>query len=90
MAETSTITVRLNAELKSQLELLAESTQRSKSWLASEAIAAYVAQQAWQIEQIEEALKQAEQPETQWVEHGQVSDWLQSWGSENESETPCP
>lgn len=90
MAETSTITVRLNAELKGKLEQLAESTQRSKSWLAAEAIAAYVEQQVWQIEQIQEALEQAEQPETQWIEHDQVSSWLQIWGDDHESGSPCP
>lgn len=90
MSETSTITVRLNSDLKQKLETLSESTQRSKSWLASEAIAVYVEQQAWQIAQIQEALEQADQPGNPWVEHQQVSNWLQSWGDEDESERPCP
>jgi predicted transcriptional regulator len=42
MSETTTMTVRLSQELKDKLERLAESTKRSKSYLAAEAIAEYV------------------------------------------------
>jgi predicted transcriptional regulator len=40
--ETTTLTVRLSAELKEKLDTLAEHTQRTKSFLAAEAIADYV------------------------------------------------
>jgi predicted transcriptional regulator len=46
MPETTTITVRLNAGLKAKLEALAKSTQRSKSWLAAEAITSYIEQES--------------------------------------------
>jgi RHH-type transcriptional regulator, rel operon repressor / antitoxin RelB len=90
MSETSTVTVRLNAQLKSKLEALAQSTQRSKSWLAAEAIKAYVEQESWQIEQIEAAVQQADVPDTQWVSHEDVSAWLNTWGAEDEAPAPCP
>ncbi|MGB7416545.1 MAG: ribbon-helix-helix protein, CopG family [Thermosynechococcaceae cyanobacterium] len=91
MSETATITVRLDAQLKQTLEALSKSTQRSKSWLAAEAIAAYVDQEAWQLQQVEEALQQAEQPDAQWVPHEKVSAWLNTWGEEDEVATaPCP
>lgn len=90
MSETTTVTVRLDAQLKTKLEALAQSTQRSKSWLAAEAIKAYIEQESWQIEQIEEGLKQANQPDTQWVDHEQVSTWLRTWGTEDEAPAPCP
>lgn len=90
MSETTTITVRLDAELKAKLESLALSTQRSKSWLAAEAIAAYVEQEAWQIQAIEEAVRQADLPETEWIDHADVSAWLQTWGTEGETTAPCP
>ena len=82
MSETTTITVRLDTSLKNKLEALAKSTQRSKSWLAAEAIAAYIEQEFWQIQQIEAAIQQADRSETEWIAHEDVSAWLRTWGTE--------
>jgi len=90
MLDTTTITVRLDTALKQRLEDLATSTQRSKSWLAAEAIAAYVEQESWQIQQIEAAVQQADNSDAEWVAHEAVSDWLNTWGTEDEKTTPCP
>ena len=59
-AETAVVTVRVDAELKSKLEALARSTKRSKSYLAAEAIAAYVALNEWQIAEIEAGIADLE------------------------------
>jgi RHH-type transcriptional regulator, rel operon repressor / antitoxin RelB len=90
MSDTNTVTVRLDAALKTKLEALSKSTQRSKSWLAAEAIAAYVDREAWQIQQIEEAIEQADRPDAEWVSHEKVSEWLNTWGDEDERSAPCP
>jgi RHH-type transcriptional regulator, rel operon repressor / antitoxin RelB len=90
MSDTTTITVRLDASLKTKLEALSQSTQRSKSWLAAEAIAAYVNQEAWQIQQIEAAVEQANRPDAEWVDHEAVSTWLKTWGTDDETTPPCP
>ena len=58
---SSVITIRLNDELKEQLEFLAKSTQRTKSFLAAEAIKDYVKINEWQIKEIELALQEANQ-----------------------------
>jgi len=50
---TTIITARIDAALKAKLEALARGTKRSKSYLAAEAIAAYVALNEWQIAEIE-------------------------------------
>jgi predicted transcriptional regulator len=42
----------------------------------NEAIAAYVDREAWQIQQIEEAVGQADRPSAEWVSHEKVSEWL--------------
>lgn len=47
------ITARIGAALKTKLDALARSTRRSKSYLAAEAIAAYVELNQWQIGEIE-------------------------------------
>ncbi|MEM9908476.1 MAG: CopG family ribbon-helix-helix protein [Cyanobacteria bacterium P01_D01_bin.44] len=89
MSQTEVVTVRLTPELKAKLEALAESTQRSKSWLAAEAIAQYVEQEAWQIQSIEEAVALADSPEAEWVDGEAVEAWLDSWGTEDEQPAPC-
>ena len=63
MAESSVLTVRLDAEVKSRLEVLAQRMRRSRSWLAAEAIAAYVEQNAWQIAEIEAGLAELDRGE---------------------------
>ena len=89
MSQSEVVTVRLNPELKAKLDALAESTRRSKSWLAAEAIAQYVEQETWQIQRIEEALALADSPNAQWVEWDEVDAWLESWGAEDEQSAPC-
>lgn len=86
---SETVTVRLSAALKQKLEALAISTQRSKSWLAAEAIAAYVEEQTWQIQQIQEAVALSDSPQAEWVDGEIVNAWLESWGTENELPAPC-
>lgn len=54
---STTLTVRLPPELKEQLGALAKRTRRTKSFLAGEAIASYVAREIAIIEGIEQGLK---------------------------------
>jgi predicted transcriptional regulator len=54
---TATLTVRLPAEVKHRLNLLAERTGRTRSCLAGEAIAGYVAHELAIIEGIHEGLE---------------------------------
>jgi len=53
------VTARLDTETKEKLDLLAKSTARSKSFLISEAVRAYVKEQAWQIDAIKHGVEQA-------------------------------
>lgn len=89
MSQSETITVRLPIAIKQKLEALALSTRRSKSWLAAEAIAAYVEEQSWQIQQIEEAVAIADGDQAVWVDGEVVAAWLASWGTETEKPNPC-
>jgi predicted transcriptional regulator len=56
----STLTVRIADDIKQQLESLAEATGRTKSFLAVEAIRAYLQQEAWQVAEIQQAIREAE------------------------------
>jgi len=60
MAQSSTMTVRLDRDIKTRLEQLARATQRSKSFLAAEAIRDYVELNEWQIAEIASAIQEAE------------------------------
>ncbi len=57
---SSTMTVRLEESLKDRLEKLAEATQRSKSFLAAEAIREFVELNEWQIEELKAAIREAD------------------------------
>ena len=51
--------LRLPDEVKNKLELVADATGRTKSFIAIEAISKYCDLQAWQIKAIQEGIKQA-------------------------------
>ena len=57
---TTTMTIRLNTELKQQLDQLSKATNRSKSFLAVEALRDFVEINQWQIQEITDALKEAD------------------------------
>ena len=57
---STTMTIRLEDEVRDRLDQLAEATQRSRSFLASEAIRAFVETNEWQIGEIRAALQEAD------------------------------
>ena len=61
--DTTIVTTRIDAALKAKLEALARSTRRSKSFLAAEAIAAYVELNEWQIEEIQAGIDELDRGE---------------------------
>src|SRR5579872_7186951 len=63
---TETLSIRIDADTKKRLDALAERSKRSKSFLAAEAIAAYIESEEWQLGEL----------------HEKVSKWLKSWGGE--------
>ena len=56
----SVMSVRLPDEVEQQLGQLAQSTGRTKSWLANQAIKDHLAREAWQITEVEAALREAD------------------------------
>ena len=83
---SETVSVRLDPRVKKRLEALARSTKRSRSFLAAEAIAAYVQDEEWQIAETRSGLKDLEEGRT--VSHDRVSKWLRTWGRKDESRAP--
>ena len=56
---STTMTLRLEDDVKARLDKLADATQRSKSFLAAEAIREFVENNEWQIREIKTAIKEA-------------------------------
>lgn len=87
MADSTTLTVRLDSRLKKKLDKLASSTKRSKSFLAAEAIANFVELNEWQIKAIKAGIKDAD--EGRLVEHEKVQAWVESWDTKKERKRPA-
>ncbi len=63
VTDTTVVTARIGAALKAKLEALSRATKRSKSYLAAEAIAAYVELNEWQIAEIEAGIAELDRGE---------------------------
>ena len=57
---SETMTVRLEDTVFDKLGRLAEVTERTKSFLAAQAITEYVKVQEWQLREIEQGIKEAD------------------------------
>ena len=76
--KTVTVSIKLDFEVAIKLDRLAKATENSKSYLAAEAIEAYVEDQIWQIEAIEEGIKEADK--NHFARNNDVEKILKKWG----------
>jgi predicted transcriptional regulator len=83
---TETLSIRIDAATKKRLDALATRSKRSKSFLAAEAIAAYVESEEWQLGEIKAGIAEVESGQE--VSHERVSKWLSSWGKPGETNAP--
>jgi RHH-type rel operon transcriptional repressor/antitoxin RelB len=83
---TDAFSVRVDRSTKSRLEKLAKSTGRSRSFLAAEAIDAYLDTNEWQISGITTALSSFDRGKG--IPHQRVKQWLRSWETTKERPTP--
>jgi predicted transcriptional regulator len=83
---TEVLSLRVDATVKKRLEALAKNARRSKSFLAAEAIAAYVQAEEWQLGEIQQGLRELDAGQA--VSHERVSTWLRSWGKPGEGKAP--
>jgi predicted transcriptional regulator len=54
------MTVRIPEDVRERLDRLAEATERTRSWLALDAIRSYVEEQEWQVAEIERGVRDAD------------------------------
>ena len=87
MTKSAMMTIRLTPEVREKLEALARDTRRSKSYIASEAIASYVDRNAWQVEEIKRGLAEVRSG-APGVPHEEVEKWVRSWGAKDKLPRP--
>jgi RHH-type rel operon transcriptional repressor/antitoxin RelB len=83
---TETLSIRIDSETKKRLDALAKRSKRSKSFLAAEAIAAYVQTEEWQLGEIHCGVAELDGGEG--VSHEKVEKWLATWGKRTETKAP--
>jgi RHH-type rel operon transcriptional repressor/antitoxin RelB len=83
---STTFTLRVEPEVKKRLEKLAKSTGRSRSFLAAEALSAYLDVNEWQVAGVKRAMASLDRGEG--VPHKEVADWVKSWGGKRERPAP--
>ncbi len=82
------MTLRLDPGILRRLDELAQATDRSKAWLAAQAVKTYLDLNEWQIKAITEAAKRADRREAKFVMDDEVDAWLATWGTSKERKPP--
>lgn len=72
------LSLRIDTTTRQRLDALSRRSGRSKSFLAAEAITAYLESEEWQLGEIEAAVADLDAGHS--VSHDRVSAWLSSWG----------
>lgn len=83
MSKTMPVMTRVKPEVKAALAAIARDTNRSESFIAAEAITAYIEANAWQVELIRQRVADSEKPDARFVPHDEVEAWFMSLGTEN-------
>ena len=83
---TETLSIRIDSAIKKRLETLSRRSNRSKSFLAAEAIEAYIEAEEWQLAEVQAGI--AEFDSEQGIGPDNVSKWLKSSGTPGETKTP--
>lgn len=82
------MTLRLDAADLQRLDALAEATDRSKAWLAAQAVKTYLDLNEWQIKAIRAAVTNADRRGAKFFTQEEVDAWLATWGTPQERKPP--
>lgn len=83
---SETLSIRIDTDTKKRLDALAKHSKRSKSFLAAEAISAYVESEEWQLGELQAGIEELNAGKG--INHDKVSKWLGSWGKTGETKAP--
>ncbi|MGF1480286.1 MAG: CopG family ribbon-helix-helix protein [Cyanophyceae cyanobacterium] len=85
----TTTSFRLDDDLESKLDTIAQELRRSKSWIINDALRLYIAREEKKqqmLRETEEALADLEAGRV--VSGPAVMKWLETWGTEDEEAAP--
>jgi predicted transcriptional regulator len=85
---SQTVSIRLDDKVLSQLDIMSKIADRSRAWLMAQAVKQYVDREAWQVEAIQRSVVKLKNGTAKFTTHDAVTQWLESWGTENETEPP--
>ena len=89
MTENSTlVSIRLPDDLRREVDEFARLSKRSRSFVVKEAVASYMEEQRAYLAAIDEAILEADKGV--FISGERVSEWLNSWGTDNELPAPEP
>ncbi len=81
--------VRLQPEIENPLENLSKKLDRSKNYLINQAIKEFLARKSLEDQRWDETLIAIDSVKSgKLIAEKEVSEWLESWGTENELEPP--
>jgi len=83
------MTIRLDDETNDRLSNLAGATDRSKAYLATQALKLFLENNEWQVQEIKEAVAEADKAgPDQFVDNDTVMAWMETWGTDHENQPP--
>lgn len=85
----TTTSFRLDDDLENQLNKIAQNMSRSKSWIINDALRRYIASEEKKQQMLrdtEEALADLEAGRV--VSGEEVMQWLETWGTDHETQAP--
>ena len=86
---SSPLSIRIDKTLKARLETAAKAEDRSVSYMAQKAIENFVAAREFKRDAILHAYH-ASLTEKAFISGEKMTEWVESWGSENEMPEPSP
>ncbi len=86
---STTMTLRLDEETNTRLSDLAGATDRSKAYLAMQALKLFLENNEWQVRAIQETVAEADNASPDdFVDNDTVMAWIETWGTDRESKPP--
>lgn len=83
---TTPFSIRIDNDIREQLETICDLTDRSKAYITSKAIEEYVARNGWKIQALKQAKQEANKGE--FISHEAMTAWVESLGTKNELPDP--
>jgi predicted transcriptional regulator len=88
LSDTVPLTARVAATLAARLKALAAVEERSVSYLVAEAVERYLADEEWQVGEIQAAIAEADAPDAGFTSQEDVETWARQIASRSDTPTP--